>query len=178
MTTADPPIDLKTLQIEPLGDSRCLMNFDCGEQEVNRGITRCCEWHGKYRNRVFCAFLPGMEFAVGFYCLGVSAHESKYLDDSIVSANGARAFVPFIYLHYLGVQSEYQKKGIGTLLLLNALERSSLTIKNIGIYGVALHALTSRSADLYDRYGFREHKGSPKYPFMILPAQSVIDLFP
>ncbi len=122
--------------------------------------------------------MPESESAIGYYCLGISAHESKYLDTSIVNASGARAFVPFIYLHYLGVQSEYQNKGIGTLLLLNALERCALTIKNIGIYGVALHALTTRSADLYDRYGFREHKGSPKYPFMILPAQSLIDIFP
>ena len=178
MTTADHHVDLKKIRIELLGDPQHLEEFDCGEQEVNRGIERCCEWHVKYRNRVFCAFVPDFDFAIGFYCLGISAHESKYLDDKIVSTSGARAFVPFIYLHYLGIQLEYQNKGIGTLLLLNALERCAITIKNIGIYGVALHALTTRSADLYDKYGFREHKDSPKHPFMILPAQSVIDLFP
>ena len=178
MTTADPPLGGHKVRILPLEDPGALDDFDSGEREVDRHISKCCDWHGRYRNRTFCAFLEDEIQAVGFYCLGISAAESKYLDAEIVRSTESFGYVPFIYLNYIAVRSERQNQKIGTLLLMNALERCAQTIKNIGIYGVALHALNDRSAGLYERYGFREHSGGPKHPFMILPAQSVLDLFP
>lgn len=177
MTTVPQSIDFNNLRIEPLDDNEALRDFDSGENEVDRHIAKCCDWHKKYRHRTFCAFLSDKKIAVGFYCLGISAAESKYLDDRIVRASNGHAYVPFIYLNYLAVRSEYQGKKIGTILLLNALDRCAHAIKNIGIYGVALHALSDRTAGLYDRYGFREYGGRSKFPFMVLPAQSLIDLF-
>ncbi len=179
MTTAPQPVDIKNLRIEPLASHESLRDFDSGEREVDRHIEKCCDWHRKYRQRVFRAFLPRGEesVAVGFYCLGISAAESKYLSEEILQTSDGQAYVPFIYINYLAVRREYQKNKIGTILLLNALERCAHTIKNIGIYGVALNAVTDRAAGLYDRYGFREYGGRSKYPFMVLPAQSLIDLF-
>ena len=101
----------------------------------------------------------------------------EYLDEEILRANESYKFVPFIYINYLAVQSEYQNNKIGTILLMNALQKCAHTITNIGIYGVALHAISDRVAGLYDRYGFRQCGKSSKFPFMILPAQSVLDLF-
>jgi len=178
MTAARPSVDLRNLRIEPLADPEALKDFDSGEREVDRHIPKCCEWHRRYRHRVFCAFLGTQSIAVGFYCLGISASESKYLSEEIIKTSEGHAFVPFIYLNYLAVRLDYQQNGIGTILLLNALERCAHTVKNIGIYGVALHALTDLAAGLYDRYGFREYGGRTKYPFMVLPAQTLIDLFP
>lgn len=178
MTTAHQPTDIKNLRIEPLADPEALKNFDSGEPEVDQNIDKCCDWHVRYRNRTFCAFLPNQELAVGYYCLGISATESEYLDDEIVRSHGAFKYVPFIYLNYLAVRLESQNNKIGTILLLNALERCSHTIRNIGIYGVALNALNERSVGLYGRYGFREYGDRKNYPFMVLPAKSVLDLFP
>lgn len=177
MTTARPTIDLRSLRIELLRDRRLLDNFDSGEPEVDRNIEKCCDWHDQYRNRTFCAFLPDIDAAVGFYCIGISANESKYLTHETFRFWRQQAYIPFIYLNYLAVQKQFQQCGIGTILLMNALGKAEYAVQNIGIYGVALHALNDRSASLYDRYGFREYGGRSKYPFMILPAQSVLDLF-
>lgn len=177
MTTARPLIDIEKLCIESLGNREVLEGFDSGESEVDRNVEKCCDWHPEYRGRTFCAFIPQEKKAVGFYCLGISASDSKYLDKDIVKRSGGRGYVPFIFLNYLAVRKEYQRQKIGTVLLLNALERCAGTIKNIGIYGVGLNALTDRAAGLYDRYGFREYGGRSSYPFMVLPAQSLIDLF-
>jgi ribosomal protein S18 acetylase RimI-like enzyme len=177
MTTAPQPIDIKNLQIHRLTDGQVLADFDSGEDEVDRHIPKCCDWHERYRNRVFCAFLPARSLAVGYYCLGVSATESKYLDEAIIRSSDRYGYVPFVYLNYLAVRSQYQGNNIGTILLMNALQKSAHVVRNIGIYGVALHALNDRSAGLYDRYGFRTFGDTGKYPFMILPAQSLLDLF-
>src|SRR5216683_1701904 len=171
MTTVRP--DIRSLRIVPLSDHGWLAGFDSGEQEIDRNIERCCEKHDTYRGRTFCAMIDGHPNAYGFYSLGVSAHDSKYLSEEMIKASGGHAFVPFIYLNYLAVRKDYQNQRIGTLLLMHALSRCEQVVRNVGgVYGVALHALTDRAAGLYDGYGFREYSRS-KYPFMILPAQSL-----
>ncbi|WP_316975927.1 GNAT family N-acetyltransferase [Shumkonia mesophila] len=170
-------MDVKNLVILPLPDDLCLKDFDSGEHEVDRHINKCHEWHHKYQRRVFCGFFPSRTEAVGFYCLSISASQSKYLSEEIINSSEGYAYVPFIYINYLAVRKEYQNNKIGTILLLNALEKCAHTVKNIGIYGVSLNALTDRAAGLYDRYGFREYGGRSSHPFMVLPARSLLDLF-
>lgn len=176
MTTAHP-VDVKKLSVQSLADPEALSGFVSGEAEIDNNIEKCCSWHERYRCRTFCAFHPGIDFALGYYCMGISATESKYLDHSIIQDSGTFGYVPFIYLNYLAVRTEYQNNKVGTVLLLNALERAANTIRNIGVYGVALNALNDRAAGLYDRYGFRALDEQHRYPFMILPARSVLDLF-
>ena len=177
MTTVPLPVDTEKLRIAPLDGAKMLDGFSCGEHEIDRNIRKCCEWHETYSRRVFCAFLGTEELACGYYCISISASESKYLDQKMVRDSGGQAYVPFIYLNYLAVGLDYQNNGIGKILLMHALERCSYVIKNIGIYGVALNALNDRAAGLYDGFGFREF-GKNKYPFMVLPARTVLDIFP
>jgi GNAT superfamily N-acetyltransferase len=124
---------------------------------------------------VFCAFVGDDPVARGFYCLGISASEAKYFDAVITRENEGRNYVPFIYLNYLAVRKEHRSQKIGTVLLVNTLERCAHFVKNVGIYGVALHAINERVIKLYSRYGFRQIDDK-KYPFMILPSQSLMDL--
>jgi GNAT superfamily N-acetyltransferase len=93
----------------------------------------------------------------------------------MVRISDERAYVPFVYLNYIAVRADYQNQKIGTVLLMNALSRCGQVVRNVGIYGIALNALTERAAKLYERYGFRQISAT-KYPFMILPTQSLIDL--
>ncbi len=116
----------------------------------------------------------------GFYCLGLHAHDSKSVAGFFTrSSDDVRNFVPFLYINYLAVRLGWRRQKIGTVLLLNALERCALVVRNIGAYGIALNALNDDAAALYDKYGFRaKNPGSHKTPLMVLPAQSVLDLFP
>ena len=178
MTTAAPALDLKELRIIPLPSGTAFSDFRSGEEEIDRNLPKCCEWHLCHRSRVFCAYLTHAPEMYGFYCLGLHAHDAKVVDGFFVRASDdMRNFVPFIYLNYLAVREGWRRRKIGTVLLLNALERCSIVIRNIGAYGVALTALNDDSAALYDRYGFRP-VSTGRYPLMVLPAQSVLDLFP
>lgn len=114
--------------------------------------------------------------AYGFYCLSISASESKYLCEEIIRANENLPFVPFIYVNYFAVRKEFQNQKIGTALLGDALSRCGRVVRNVGIYGIALNALTERLIGLYERYGFRPYGKRSKYQLMILPAQTLIDL--
>ncbi len=95
------------------------------------------------------------------------------------ATDDTRNYVPFIYLNYLAVREGWRRQKIGTVLLMNALERCAVVIRNIGAYGVALNALNDDSASFYDHYGFRTRSpGSHRFPLMVLPAQSVLELIP
>lgn len=180
MTTVAPTLDLTQLRIIPLPSNDALSDFRCGEPEIDRNLSKCCHWHACHRSRVYCAYLDGRPELYGFYCLGLHAHSSAHTEGFFTrSSDDVRNFIPFIYLNYLAVQREWQRGKIGTMLLLNALERCAIVIRNIGAYGVALNALSDGAAALYGRYGFRANDPSRQnYPLMVLPAQSVLDLFP
>ena len=177
MTTAPHHVDLQGLRIEPLVDPAELANFDSGESEVDKHVDKCCDWHQRFQRRVYCAHVSNEVAALGFYSIGVSAADSKYVDRDVVGTHGVFGPVPFIYLHYIAVRSQYQSNGIGEMLLLHALEQAADAIQRIGNYGVALNALNERVAGLYDRYGFRAFDENMKYPLMVLPARSVLELF-
>jgi hypothetical protein len=61
-------------------------------------------------------------------------------------------------------------------MFMNALTRCRMVVDNIGVYGVSLHALTERAYRLYYKYGFRQHAEANRFPFMILPTKSLIEL--
>jgi GNAT superfamily N-acetyltransferase len=176
MTTALPTPDIRSLKFSALVDPTQLRSFECGESQIDRSIAKCCEWHVMHRAKTFCAHVDGVPEAYGFYSLGIIAQDPKGMDADIVKAGEGRNFVPFIYLHYIAVRVEFQKQKIGTMMLINMLERCYTVTSNVGIFGVALNALTPRAIALYHKYGFRQ-RNETKYPLMILPSQTLSDLF-
>ncbi len=182
MKTAAPTLDFSKLRIVPLPSptNTVFADFRSGEPEIDKNLGKCCDWHGCYRSRVFCAYFDGDSALYGFYCLGLHAHDSKMAATLFVRPNDDdRGYVPFIYLHYLAVREGWRRKKIGTMLLVHALERCAIVIRNIGSYGVALNALNEDAIALYDNHGFRIPKAAEKmaHPTMILPAQTLFDLF-
>lgn len=180
MTIAGPALDIRRLRIVPAPSENVFADFRSGEDEIDRNLQKCREWHRCHRSRVFCAYLADEPDLYGFYCLGLHAHDSKSADEFFTrSSDDIRNFIPFIYLNYLAVREGFRRKKIGTMLLLNALERCALAIRNVGAYGVALNALNDDAAALYDKYGFKANNpGSRRAPLMVLPAQTILDLFP
>lgn len=176
MTIALPKPELAKIRIGPLADPTVLTGFECGAAEIDRKIGAACEAQSKHRVRIFVATAEGVSAAYGFYSLSISAAETKYLDAKLFQDHQDRAFLPFIYLNHIAVTQQWQGQKIGTGLLINALQRCEYVARNVGVYGVGLHAISTRVADLYDRYGFRA-TGGEKYPFMVLPVQSLFDLF-
>ena len=178
MTTARPPLDLRSARIIPLLDQNALCGFSCGEEQIDHWVVRCCDLHDRNRARVFCAMQPAEPRAYGFYSLSMTGVLAKGLETEITQNHNQNGFVPFIYIDYLGVQREFQRQGLGTLLLIDALKRCADVAKNVAVYGVALHSLTPRTTKLYEKYGFGvKGNKSMQFPLMVLPMQTLFDLF-
>jgi GNAT superfamily N-acetyltransferase len=102
--------------------------------------------------------------------------EAKGLGSDIADHVRHSGTIPFVYIDYLAVQAEFQNEKLGTRLFLNALERCEAVAHHVAFYGVALHSLTTRTTQLYAKYGFKERGKSRylEYPLMVLPVQTLI----
>ena len=119
------PANPDDLRIVALSDAEILDGFTCGEDDVDRHIPKCCGWHGEYTNRTFCMFLAGVPKPIGFYCAGVVAHSLRHLKHRSFRFWQRSDYVPFVFLHYIGIHADYQGQGYGTILLYNMLSKAA-----------------------------------------------------
>lgn len=180
MTSAENRSDQTLVRITPLQSKDCLRRFACGQAEIDRWATVTAHrLHLKNRARVQCARTPNRESgpALGFYSLNFTMEDNSKVikSDRDAWANGA----PLIFIHYLAVQRERQKNGVGTQLLLHALKSSFEISKIIPPYGVALRSLNEQTTEFYQKFGFSlaPDESENHNPLMILPIWTISDLF-
>ena len=54
----------------------------------------------------------------------------------------------------LAIDKNYQKQGLGDLLLMDALYRCSISAKQVASLAVVVDAIDEKAEDFYQRYGF------------------------
>lgn len=176
MMIVRPPVDFKKLSIRHLGDATCFSGFESGEREIDSKIMKCCEYHNIFRRRVFCAFYDQEELCCAFYCISILTSTTSSIKHILSLVHQSRNYIPFVYLHQIGVKKDMQNRGIGTALMMHAIARAAFAANNIGVFGMALNALNDRSAGFYDNLGFKAYDEKARFPFMVLPAQTLVKL--
>jgi len=172
---ANQPLDHRKINIAPLGSQHSIDAFRCGVDEID-------EWARKYaskfnainRIRVFCAHEHASSSVLGLYCLSFLSKETKRLrgDYNFYRNTG----IPLIFITYIAVLRSIQRQKLGSALLVDALRRSYHVAEHVGFFGVGLRALNDDTARLYSRYGFTKVDENA-HPLMLLPMQSLVDLF-
>lgn len=80
--------------------------------------------------------------------------------------------IPGVRLGRLVVDTRYQRKGLGELLLIDALARIHRIYSEAGGIGLFIDALDAQAAEYYRHFGF---EASPDNPLLLfLPAKVVI----
>ena len=82
--------------------------------------------------------------------------------------------IPTTLLGRLAIDNRFQGKGIGKLLLIDALKRSYEISKNISSFAVVVDPLDEDAEKFYDRYEFIKLPDSGK---MFLPMNTIAKLF-
>jgi len=82
--------------------------------------------------------------------------------------------IPAILLGRLAINLDFQNKGIGRLLLLDALKRSYSISKIVGSFAVVVDPLDMDAESFYGKYGFIKLPDSGK---MFLPMKTIEVLF-
>jgi GNAT superfamily N-acetyltransferase len=153
---------------EPLEDHHNLQPFDCGDIALNAWLKqRAMRNEGKYARTFVVSDTEGV---IGYYCLSAGAVARADLAGPM--RRNAPGLVPITLLGRIAVDLGYQRKGLGTLLLHDALARAILASRSVGSRSVLLHAKNEQLREYYTRFGFRSLPGHPLT--MDLPMEMAI----
>jgi septum formation topological specificity factor MinE len=168
-------LDLKKFTISPLQSEHKLSSFRCGDSGLDQFITKkATKFHRRNRVKVFCAHERDHHHVHGLYTLTMRIEETNKLTQSEQDQVSDKHF-PAIYIGTLAVNAVCQNNKLGTILLMNALQRSYFISQNVAVFGVALRSLNERTTKFYERYGFGKREDGAT-PLMVLPIWSLCEL--
>lgn len=145
-----------TLVVERLGRLHDRAGFRCGVDALDRWLS---EGAGQAvrRNiaRVFVACVPGSGEIAGYYALCATSVAVAGMP-AAAAKNLPRHPVPCALLARLAVATSWQGKGLGELLLADAVVRVAGASEQVAMHAVVVDAKDARAVSFYRRYGFRE----------------------
>ncbi|NOU22370.1 MAG: N-acetyltransferase, partial [Methyloglobulus sp.] len=111
------------MQILPLTGNHNRQNFDCGRAELNNWLRQVARQHqDKGLSKTFVAIQDKESTGIcGFYALTLAEIDRCFLPDAYQKKLPQR--IPGVRLGRLAVDLRYQNKGLGELLLVDAISR-------------------------------------------------------
>jgi predicted GNAT family N-acyltransferase len=159
--------DLSSLfAIEPLNKHHDKSTFSCGEPALDRYIKEQASQDVKRGlSRVFVATLNNK--VVGFYSLSATSvsHNSLPAD---IARKLPKYPVPAVLLGRLARDKLSSEKGLGEILLVNALKRVLLANQEVAMYALVVDAKHEAAKAFYQRYGFIALEDYPMRLFLPL----------
>lgn len=148
---------------EPLGARHDVSQFDSGIESLNTWLqrrTRLNEVKGGARTYVVC----DGDKVIAFYSLAASSVERRRVS-SRVGRNMPEP-IPVILLGQLAVDVNYQGRGLGSDLLIDAGKRALRVADVIGARAIVVQAFNEEVRTFYERFGFLPF--SDREPLMLL----------
>ena len=161
---------------EILNSNHRKQEFSCGKEMLDNYLKKQANQDTK-RKLSACFVLndEATNLLKGYYTLAnnsipqnlIPTEFRKKLPKSYIS-------IPTTLLGRLAIDNRFQGKGIGKLLLIDALKRSYEISKSIGSFAVIVDPLDEDAEKFYDKYGFINLPDSGK---MFLPMNTIKTLF-
>lgn len=149
------------MQLLPLTGSHDQQRFDCGRQELNVWLQQLARQHQDKRvSKTFVAIHQDEpERIYAYYALTLAELENRHLPDAWRKKLPRR--IPGVRLGRLAVDRQYQGKGLGEILLVDALTRARRIYAEAGGMGLFVDAIDEPTAGYYRRFGFQAAPDNP-----------------
>lgn len=153
------------MQILPLAGNHNRQSFDCGRIELNNWLKQVARQHqDKGLSKTFVAVREEDPTGIcGFYALTLAEIDRRFLPESYQKRLPLR--IPGVRLGRLAVDVHFQKKGLGELLLVDAISRARRIHQDAGVVGLFVDALDEQASAFYRHYGFL---AIPDHPLMLI----------
>ena len=160
------------MRVLPLAGSHDRKGFDCGRPELNDWLAKIAKQHqDKGLSKTFVVIDEANPSVIcAYYALTLTE-----IDSSLMPADKRSKFprrIPGVRLARLAVSLSHQKKGVGELLLVNALERAKRIHTEAGGIGLFVDASDEHAAAFYRHYGFVASPEQPLLMFLSVGALS------
>lgn len=159
------------LQVELLSRQHDRKGFDCGESELNDYLAKTARQHiEKGVSRTFVLVDSDQpEKILAFFTLAACEVVTGGLPTNLARKYPAKA--PAAKLARLAVSSDQQRRGLGGVMMVEAMKRTLAVAENIGIIGFFVDAKNPRAVAYYRQFGFI---GLPNNPLeLFLPLDSL-----
>lgn len=154
------------LRVDKLRREHRVDSFDCGQEALNRFLTRYALQHQQAEASQTYVALTGDDI-VGFYTLVVSQVDCT--DAPARLARGlARHPVPLMLLARLAIATAWQGRSLGAGLLKDAMLRTLQAAEIAGIRALAVHAKDDSAKAFYERFDFLPSPTDPYHLFLLL----------
>lgn len=154
------------LRIEKLNRLHAVEDFTCGQLDLDRFLIRhALQAQQANASQTYVALDSAS--IVGFYT--IVAGEARHDEAPARLLKGMpRHPIPLLVLARLAVASDRQKGGVGSGLLLDALERTLQVADIIGVRALAVHAKDEKAASFYRRFDFEPSPTDERHLFMLV----------
>ena len=138
--------------ISPLEARHELAQFDCSEPALNEFLQRYAGQNDR-RNlgKTFVATALGSTLVAGYYTMAAGSIRFEHVPEKL-----PRYPIPVILVARLAVNGAQQGRGLGALLLMDALARAERVARDLGAFAVNVRAKHDEAKAFYLKYGFRE----------------------
>jgi GNAT superfamily N-acetyltransferase len=128
--------------------------FDCGKPSLNGFLhSLVSQYEKRNLGRTYVALPAADQRVMGYYTLASGA-----IDVESLPANEGKKLprhpVPIVLIARLAVDRSVQGRGLGGILLRDALTRSLELSESLGIHAVVVDALDDEAKAFYQKYGF------------------------
>ena len=145
--------------VEPLGRHHDRAGFSCGSEALDRYLR---EQAGQdVRNYLAAVFVLVDLMArtiAGYYTLSATAVEARELPAALTRRLPRYPLLPAVLLGRLAVDTRYRGRGLGALLLTDALKRSLGLREQVGAMAVVVDAKDDAARAFYERFGFQRFR--------------------
>lgn len=151
---------------EPLDTAHDVRSFACGVPSLDSYLlTRAMGDQRAEKSRTYVATVS--ERVVGYYTLAAGSVDPGEAPQRLARGQG-RQPIPIVLLGRLAVDKDYQGRGLGEALLVEALGRSAAAADAIGARAVLVHAVDSHARAFYLKYGFEPSPTDPLHLMMLM----------
>lgn len=167
-------MDCPRLIFEPLGPQHHRSAFSCGVPVLDDYLrTRAGQDVKRNVARVFVALSPDTSEIVGYYTLSSFTIALDQIPDDLARKLPPYGDMPAALIGRLARHVKWKGKGIGEILLADAIARVIDVNASLGIYAVVVHAKDDAAAGFYASFGFRPQLSHPTRLF--LPLGTALD---
>ncbi len=162
--------------IEPLGKNHDRMVFSCGNDALDTYLKKRASQEAK--KNIATPFVMAdsqIRTVVGYYTLSATSILLADLPDETARRLPKYPLVPATLLGRLAIDSRFQGRGYGELLIIDALRRALQAATEVASYAVVVDAIDERARSFYEQYEFCAFPDRKLRLF--LPMKTIADLF-
>lgn len=141
-------------------------DFDCGTPLLDGFIRSYASQNERSgTSRTFVAVRPGSARVCAYFSIAAGSLVLQSIPKHN-RRNLIRQPVPIALLGRLAVDRSEQGKGLGRIMLADALDRIVHAAESIGIHAIEVHALDAAARSFYERFGFTSLLDDPLHLYL------------